>query len=172
MTLSEPNNTISVIVDILSVASCVLIFVVLFADKKLSSMSIVLIVFCIGEGFNGISLPHLRNLSGLTADYSYAGWYLGWMFQFIVWLVLLLKLHQHLRIHLSNMALLIAWYYTTSIIIQAVDFIDRLTVNSGAFSQIYQLYNLYLSLLIIPIVGIVYWHELYKRRVLTKMQEA
>ena len=70
------------------------------------------------------------------------------------------------------MALIIAWYYTTSIAVQAIDFIDRLTADSGVFAQAYHLYNLYTSLLIIPIVGIVYWHDLYKRRSLMKMQEA
>lgn len=166
------DATIEKAADFVAIFSTLLLIAVIFAEKKVSSLAVGLLVFSLSECVGNIAISHLKTWSGVTADYGYAAWYLGWIIQHLLWLVLLVQFHKALKIHLSNPVLLIAWYYTFSLLIQAIDFIDRLTLDSGYFAQFYQVSNLMLNMLIIPLVGLVYWHELYTRRALNKMQEA
>lgn len=166
------DSTIEHAADFVAIVSTLLLIVVIFVEKKISSLSVGLLIFSLSECVSNIAISHLKLWSGMTADYGYAAWYLGWIIQNLIWLVLLVQFHKILKIHLSNPVLLMAWYYTLGLVIQAIDFFDRLTVDSGFFAQFYQVTTLTMNIAIVPIVGIVYWHELYKRRTLTKMQEA
>lgn len=172
MDLSVINNSVEEVAGFVSILSTLLLILVIFVEKRIGSLSIGLLVFSLSESVSNVTITYLKAWSGPTADYGYAAWYLGWIVQYLLWIVLLIQFHRLLKIHLSNAVQLFGWYYLLAILIQAVDFIDRLTVDSGFFAPFYQLSTFVTTVSIVPAVGIIYWYELYKRRALVRMQEA
>lgn len=156
MDLTVLNEIAPSVNNTLAAFCMLLLIVVLVREQHFSSASVAVLVLCLGEGIESLSTPHLVMLSKMTALNGYVGWYFGWITLHITCLLLLRKLHHVFRLHLSTVALTVAWYYMAAIVIQAIDFIERMTVESGMFSDIYQLGTFTLNVLIIPIVAYLF----------------
>jgi len=172
MDLTIFNEIYPAVNNTLAPFSMLLLVVVLVREQHFSSASVALLVLCMGEGIESLSGPHLVALSKMTALYGYVGWYFGWMVLHITCLLLLRKLHQVFRLHLSGVALAVAWFYMAGVTIQAIDFIDRITMDSGVFEGFYQVSTFTLNLLIIPVVACLFVRDFSNRKFHTQLQEA
>lgn len=151
---------------------CILLLIlVLFVDKKLSSSSIGILVLCLGEGLGSILLPSMIQIASTEALLNYFVWYGGWMALHIACMTLLLKFHRVYRLRVSDVSMTLAWYYAILVFMEGVDFIDRATLDSGFFATFYQLGNILLGALIGPVVGLLFFREYYQRHRQLKMQE-
>lgn len=172
MDLSALNEVLPAINNVLSPFTMLLLVVVLVREQHFSSPSVAVLVLCLGEGIESISSPYLVTLSKLTAVYGYVGWYFGWITLHITCLLLLRRLHHVFQLHLSTVALTVAWYYMLAIVLQAIDFIERITFDSGVFAVFYQLSTFTLNVLVIPVVGFLFARDYSKRKHQTLLQEA
>lgn len=172
MDLSVFNEIAPAVNNILAPFSMLLLVVVLVREQHFSSSSVAVLVLCLGEGIESLSGPHLVTLSKMTAEHGYVGWYFGWITLHITCLLLLRKLHHVFKLHLSTVALVVAWYYMSYVIIQAIDFIDRVTFDSGTFAAFYQLSTLTLNVVIIPVVGYLFARDYGNRKREALLHEA
>lgn len=172
MDLSVFNDIAPSVNNILAPFSMLLLIAVLVREQHFSSSSVAVLVLCLGEGIESLSGPHLIALSKITAQYGYVGWYFGWITLHITCLMLLRKLHHVFRLHLSTVALTVAWYYMAYVVLQAIDFIDRVTFDSGMFAAVYQVSTLTLNVLIIPVVAYLFARDYGKRKRQSILQEA
>lgn len=163
-TITTVNNSVSLFCSLL-------LILVLFTDKKFNSSSIGILVLCLGVGLESIAFPNLVQISSTEALLNYFVWYGGWIGLKIICLLLLLKFHRFYQLRVSDVSLTLVWYYVFSAFVQAIDFIDRATFDSGVFATFYQLSNLLLCVLIAPVVGIMFFREYYQRRRQLKLQE-
>jgi hypothetical protein len=171
MDLSVLNDWVVQVNSSVSLLCILLLLVVFFADKHFNSSSIGLLVLCLGEGISSIATPHLRDIASTPAPLNFFAWYGGWMIMYIICLALLLKFHRIFRLRVSDVSLTIAGYYAILTIIQAVDFIDRATFDSGIFAKFYQLSTLLMIIFVVPVVGFMFWREHSKRLSQLKLQE-
>jgi hypothetical protein len=170
--LVRVNKTESIITinSTVSLLCSLLLILVLFTDKKFSSSSIGILVLCLGEGLESIALPNLLEVASTEAILNYFVWYGGWIVLHITCLALLLKFHRFYQLRVSDLSYILAWYYVVSIFIQATDFIDRVTIDSGFFATLYQFSTLSLNILIAPVAGLLFFREYYQRRRQLKLQ--
>lgn len=158
------NNSVSLL--------CILLLsFVLLTDKKFRSSSIGILVLCLGEGLESIALPKLVQIASTEALLNYFVWYGGWIGLHIICLMLLWKFHRFYQLRLSDLSLLLVWYYVASSLMQLIDFVDRATFDTGFFATFYQLGNLMLDTLVAPAVGLMLFREYYQRRRQLKLQE-
>jgi hypothetical protein len=162
-TMHTFNNSMSLFCSLL-------LILVLFTDKKFNSSSIGILVLCLGVGLESIALPNLVQIASTEALLNYFVWYGGWIGLKIICLLLLLKFHRFYQLRVSDLSITLVWYYVISAFIHAIDFIERATFDSGVFATFYQLSNLLLSVLIAPVLGLMFFREYYQRRRLLKLQ--
>jgi hypothetical protein len=170
--LAKVNKTESIITinSTVSLLCSLLLILVLFTDKKFSSSSIGILVLCLGEGLESIALPNLLEVASTPGLLNYFVWYGGWIVLHITCLALLLKFHRFYQLRASDVSYILAWYYVVSIFIQATDFIDRATLDSGFFANFYQFSTLAFNILIAPVAGLLFFREYYQRRNQLKLQ--
>lgn len=143
----------------------------LLTDKKFTSSTVGILVLCLGEGLESIALPNLIKIASTEALLNYFVWYGGWIGLHMICLMLLWKFHRFYQLRLSDVSLLLVWYYVASSLLQVIDFVDRATFDTGFFAAFYQLGNLLLDTLIAPAVGLMLFREYYQRRRQLKLQE-
>lgn len=154
-----------------SLLCSLLLTFVLLTDKKFSSSSIGILVLCLGKGLESIAIPNLAQISSTEALLNYFVWYGGWMGLHMICLMLLWKFHRFYQLRLSDLSLLLVWYYVASSLLQVIDFVDRATFDTSFFATFYQLGNLLLDTLVAPAVGLILFREYYQRRRQLKLQE-
>jgi len=154
----------------MSLLSILLLILTLYTDKKFSSASIGILVLCLGKGLESIAFPHLLKIASTDALLNIFAWYGGWISLHIVCLALLVKFHRFFQLRPTDVCYLLAWYYVIAILVEAIDFIERATLNIGFCATFYQLSSLILSASIVPLVTIVFLRDYYQRRQL-QLQE-
>lgn len=165
------KETITAINSTASLLCSLLLLLVLFTDKKFSSSSIGILVLCLGEGLESIALPSLIKVASTEAVLNYFVWYGGWIVLHLTCLALLIKFHRFYQLRASDVSYTLAWYYFIAMVIQAIDFIDRATVDSGFFATFYQLSTLTMNFAMAPLAGLLFFREYYQRRRQLKLQE-
>jgi len=165
------NDSITAVNNAVSLFCILLLILVLLIDRKLSSSSIGIMVLCLGEGLESILMPSMIRIASTESPLNYFAWYGGLIAMHLTCMAVLLKFHLAYNLRVSDVSITLAWYYALSVIMQAIDFIDRATFDTGFFATFYQLGNLLLGTLVAPIAGLVFFREHYQRSRLLHLQE-
>jgi hypothetical protein len=151
--------------DATSLVYAALFILAFFIEKKLSSITIALLVLCLSKGMASLILPDLLTLaSQVGLQYKFA-WYGSWMALNVVCIGLILKFHLANKIRASNVAITVSLAYVVLTIVQALDFIDRATLNSSAFAMIYQISIPTINIGLIPLIC-YFWLQDFRKAAL------
>lgn len=151
--------------DATSLVYAILFIFAFFVEKKLSSITIALLVLCLYKGTASLILPDLLTLASQTGlQYKFA-WYGCWMGLNVICIGLILKFHLSHKIRASNVAITVSLAYVMLTVIQALDFIDRATLNSSAFAMIYQISIPTINIGLIPLIC-YFWLQDFRKAAL------
>lgn len=154
--------------DATSLVYATLFILAFFIEKKLSSITITLLVLCLSKGIASLILPDLLTLaSQVGLQYKFA-WYGSWMALNVICIGLILKFHLANQIRASNVAITVSLAYVLLTIVQALDFIDRATLNSSAFAMLYQISIPTINIGLIPLICYFWLHDFRKAALLYK----
>lgn len=138
--------------EVTSVLYIVLFLVVFFFEKRLSSITVALLVLCLCKGMASLLLPDLLSLASQVGLLYKFAWYGCWMVLNVICIGLILKFHQANNIRASNVAIVVSFAYVLLTVVQAADFIDRATFNSSAFAMLYQISIPAINIGLIPLI--------------------
>lgn len=151
--------------DATSLVYAALFIFAFFIEKKLSSITIALLVLCLSKGMASLILPDLLTLaSQVGLQYKFA-WYGCWMGLNVICIGLILKFHLSHKIRASNVAITVSLAYVMLTVVQALDFIDRATLNSSAFAMIYQVSIPTINIGLIPLIC-YFWLQDFRKAAL------
>jgi len=154
--------------DATSLVYAALFFFAFFIEKKLSSVTVALLVLCLSKGIASLILPDLLELaSQIGLQYKFV-WYGSWMFLNVICIGLILKFHISNQIRASNVALTVSLAYVGLTAIQAIDFIDRATLNNGFFAMMYQISIPTINIGLIPLICYFWMQDFRKVALLSK----
>jgi len=155
----------------ISIVCCLLLLVVLYSNKKFNSTSIGITVLCLSQCIGTVVMLKVVEIASVEALFNYFVWYASWIVLYTTCLALLLKFHRFFQLRLSDVSLAIVFFYIVDIWVQAIDFIDRATFDTGYFAAIYQISGLLISYLTIPVVALMVVREYFQYRRQLKSQE-
>lgn len=151
--------------DVTSIMYIVLFLAIFFIEKRMSSATVALLVLCLCKGMASLILPDLLTLaSQVGLQYKFA-WYGSWMALNVICIGLILKFHLANKIRASNVAITVSLAYVVLTVVQALDFIDRATLNSSAFAMIYQISIPTINIGLIPLIC-YFWLQDFRKAAL------
>ncbi len=154
--------------DLTSLVYALLFLIIFFVEKRMSSVTVALLVLCLSKGMASLMLPDLLTLaSQVGLQYKFA-WYGSWMALNVICIGLILKFHIANQIRASNVALAVSLAYVGFTAIQAIDFIDRATLNSGFFAMVYQISIPTINIGLIPLICYFWLRDYRKLTLLNK----
>lgn len=136
-------------VSVMYIAMFIMAFLVL---KRIDSISISLLILCLGQGMASLVLPTLINITTSSDLPSLFIWYGSWISINVICLALLVKFHRFYQFRVSNVAIVIGGAYVLLSAIQGIDFIERALFDSGGFAQIYQISIPSINVGLIPLI--------------------
>lgn len=154
--------------DATNLVYAVLFLFAFFVEKKLSSVTIALLVLCLSKGIASLLLPSLLELASQAGLQYKFSWYGSWMALNVICIGLILKFHIANQIRASNVALAVSLAYVGFTAIQAIDFIDRATLNSGFFAMVYQISIPTINIGLIPLICYFWLRDYRKLTLLNK----
>jgi hypothetical protein len=138
--------------DATSVVYAALFLLAFFFEKKMSSATVALLVLCLTKGIAILLLPYLLTVASEPGIHNKFAWYGSWMFLNVLCIVLISKFHIANQIRASKVALTVSLAYVAFTIIQAIDFIDRATLDNGFFATAYQISIPTINIGLIPLI--------------------
>ncbi|WP_348731072.1 hypothetical protein [Rheinheimera texasensis] len=138
--------------DATSVVYAALFLLAFFFEKKMSSATVALLVLCLTKGIAILLLPYLLEIASASGIHNKFAWYGSWMLLDVICIALILKFHISNKIRASKVALTVSLAYVALTIIQAIDFIDRATIDNGFFATAYQISIPTISIGLIPLI--------------------
>lgn len=154
--------------DATNLVYAVLFLFAFFVEKKLSSVTIALLVLCLSKGIASLLLPSLLELASQAGLQYKFSWYGSWMALNVICIGLILKFHIANQIRASNVALAVSLAYVGLTAIQAIDFIDRATLNSSFFAMVYQISIPTINIGLIPLICYFWLRDYRKLTLLNK----
>ncbi len=139
-----------------------------FFEKRMSSATVTLLVLCLTNGIAILLLPDLLEIASRQGIYNKFVWYGSWMILNLVSITLILKFHVTHKIRASKVAITVSFSYVLLTAIQAIDFIDRATLNNGFFAIAYQISIPTISIGLIPIICYFWLQDFRKEFLLYK----
>lgn len=161
-------ETLKTIGDATSIVYVGIFLLAFFFEKKLSSATLTLLVLCLTNGIAILLLPGLLEIASRTGLHNKFAWYGSWMLLNLISIVLILKFHVTHKIRASKVALSVSFSYVLLTAIQAIDFIDRATLNNGFFAVAYQISIPTISIGLIPIICYFWLQDFRKASLLYK----
>ncbi len=156
MNESAAYIALTAIADTTSLVYGLLFFTAFFIEKKFSSITVTLLVLFLSKGMVSLVRPDLMVLASNNGLFYKFTWYGSWMLVNIVCLLLIFKFHSINNIRASNVAIVVSMAYVALTCIQAIDFIDRASFDSGFFATVYQLSIPTINIGLIPLIC-YYW---------------
>lgn len=156
MNIMDLSNLVGILlaveksVSVMYIAMFIMAFLVL---KRIDSISISLLILCLGQGMASLLLPTLINITTSSELPSLFIWYGSWMSINVICLALLVKFHRFYQFRVSNVAIVIGGTYVLLSAIQGIDFIERALFDSGGFAQIYQISIPAINVGLIPLIA-------------------
>ncbi|TXH93545.1 MAG: hypothetical protein E6Q75_15295 [Rheinheimera sp.] len=148
-----------------SIMYIVLFLAIFFIEKRMSSTTVALLVLCLCKGIASLLLPDLLTVASQTGLHYKFAWYGCWMGLNVICIGLILKFHLANKIRASNVAITVSLAYVILTVVQAVDFIDRATLNSNAFAMIYQISIPTINIGLIPLIC-YFWLQDFRKTAL------
>ncbi len=119
-------------------ALCIIFLWVMIIDRKVTSMTITIIVILLHEYFSDSIFDELYKLASQDGILNKFYWYGTWTFVNMMSIYLIYYLHSRIQIRLASAA----YFYSCLILMyslaQLIDFFDRATFDTGLFAEIYQ----------------------------------
>lgn len=145
-------ESLKTIGDATSIVYILIFLLAFFFEKKMSSATVALLVLCLTNGIAILLLPDLLEIASKPGLHNKFAWYGSWMLLNVVSIVIILKFHKTHKIRTSKIALAVSFSYVLLTIIQAVDFVDRATLNNGFFAVTYQISIPTINIGLIPLI--------------------
>jgi len=130
--------------------------------RKISSVTTALFALCCWHSFSIAVVPFLYQLASHEGIIYKFSWYGSWIISnlFFIWMIYQFHLVQKFRA--SSVAIAVSTLMLSLSALQAVDFIDRATANSGLVANFYQLFIPAANIAIIPVVTYLWLYEYRK----------
>ncbi len=120
-------------------ALCIIFLWVMAIDRKVTSMTITIIVILLHEYFSDSIFDELYIIASPDGILHKFYWYGTWTFVNMISIYLIYYLHSRIQIRIASAA----YFYSCLILMysfaQLIDFFDRATFDSGFFAEAYQL---------------------------------
>jgi hypothetical protein len=150
------NNLVSTLLAVeksVSVMYIAMFTIAFLVVKKINSISISLLILCLGQGMASLVLAPLMRITTSSELPSLFIWYGSWMSINVICLALLVKFHRYHQFRVSNVAVVIGGAYVFLTAIQGIDFIERALFDSGGFAEMYQITIPAVNVGLIPVIA-------------------
>ncbi len=118
---------------------CAIFLMVLVIEKKVTSMTITMIIILLHEYFSDAIFDELYSIASNPEILSKYYWYATWVAAEFIAMYLIYYLHLKLKLRVSRVAYFYSALLLAFSIAQVIDFIDRATFKSDAFATTYQM---------------------------------
>lgn len=162
-----PDSQIFVDIANYSVFGYLLLLVAaLLYERKLNSVTITIFVVYFSIISSILLTPVLYQLALGKEVYHKFVWYGSWITidVFCIWLIY--YLHQVQKLRATLLSLVVSLSFIATSLIQAVDFIDRATLQSNFFATAYQVLMAAFNTCTLPLILYFWWVEIQKRRLI------
>jgi len=137
-----------------------LLFVVMVIERKISSASVTIAVLVLGEGVHLFFIEPLYEIAKHPQIISKFGWYGSWLAIDTFILFILYEAHLKIKLRVTTMA----QFYGASLLFfnvcQTIDFIDRASFKTNAFSQFYQYGIFSVNMVLLPAMIFLWLHQI------------
>ncbi|WP_306519524.1 hypothetical protein [Rheinheimera sp.] len=143
-----------------------LLVIALIYERKLNSITIsIFVVYLSWVVCRGV-MPLLYDIASGPELYNKFAWYGSWIAidVFCVWLIY--YLHQVQKLRATQLSLVVSMSFIATSIIQAIDFIDRATLQSSFFASAYQVLIAIFNTGMLPLIAYFWLVEIRKRRLI------
>lgn len=134
----------------------VVFLLVTIIDRKVTSMTVTIIVILLHEYFSDAifdSLYKIASKDGISFKFA---WYGTWTFVNMISIYLIYYLHSRLQLRITHAA----YFYSCLLLMysaaQFIDFFDRATFNSGFFAEMYQI-SIFSGNMVMPFLLTAFW---------------
>lgn len=162
-----PDSQIFVYIAQYGVFGYLMLFVIaLIYERKLNSITIsIFVVYLSWVVCRGV-MPLLYDIASGPELYNKFAWYGSWIAidVFCIWLIS--YLHQVQKLRATQLSLVVSMSFIATSLIQAIDFIDRATLQSGFFSSAYQVLIAIFNTGMLPLILYFWLLEIRKRRLI------
>lgn len=144
------------------VAYFALLAVAVFIERRISSIVIALFVLCSAQAMSyAISAPLLAIASHDGLHFKFV-WYCFWLMSntFFIWIMV--RFHKIHQVRTTSVAQSVSLLFVVISLINAADFIDRATINSNIFAEVYRLVTLTSTIGIVPVILYLWFFEYRK----------
>lgn len=162
-----PDSQIFVDIANYSVFGYLLLLVAsLLYERKLNSVTITIFVIYLSIISSILLVPVLYGLASGAEIYHKFAWYGSWILidVFCIWLIF--YLHQVQQLRATQLSLVVSVSFIATALIQAIDFIDRATLQSNFFATAYQVLIAISNTCMLPLILYFWWVEIQKRRLI------
>lgn len=162
-----PDSQIFVDIANYSVFGYLLLLVAsILYERKLNSVTITIFVVYISIISAILLTPLFYGLATGKELYHKFMWYGGWIIidVFCIWLIY--YLHKVQKLRATQLSLVVSMSFIAMSLIQAVDFIDRATLQSNFFATAYQVLIATLNTCMLPVILYFWFAEIRKRRLI------
>lgn len=166
LTLSADNKIFLYIANYAIIGNLLLLVAALLYEKKLNSITISFFVICLSLVLSRLLTPALYEISsGPTVLHKFV-WYGSWIIidVFCIWLIYYMHLVQ--KLHATQLSIMTSLICIATALIQAIDFIDRATLQSNFFASAYQMLLAVINVGCIPFTAYFWLVEIQKRRLI------
>ncbi len=143
-----------------------LLVAALLYERKLNSVTITIFVIYLSIISSILLTPVLYDLAAGKEVYHKFMWYGSWIIidVFCIWLIYYLHKVQQLRA--SLLSLVVSMSFIATSLIQAIDFVDRATLQSNFFATGYQVLMAIFNTCTLPLITYFWLVEIRKRRLI------
>lgn len=143
-----------------------LLVAALLYERKINSITISIFVIYLSWISSRLLTPVLYDLASGPELYNKFVWYGSWIIcdVFCIWLIY--YLHKLQKLRATQLALVVSMSFFTMSVIQAIDFIDRATLQSNFFATAYQTLIAIFNTCMLPLIIYFWWVEIRKRRLI------
>ncbi|OBP17212.1 hypothetical protein A5320_20380 [Rheinheimera sp. SA_1] len=130
--------------------------------KKMSSVTTAFFALCCWQAFSIAVTPFLYQLASNEGILYKFSWYGTWIISNLFFIWMIYQFHSVQKLRASSVAIAVSTLILAISVVQAVDFIDRATTNSGLMANFYQLFIPAANIAIIPVVTYLWLYEYRK----------
>ncbi|HCU65956.1 MAG TPA: hypothetical protein DF774_09375 [Rheinheimera sp.] len=166
LTLAAESQIFLYIANYAIVGNLLLLVLALVYEKKLNSITISFFVICLSLTMSRLLSPLLYEIaSGPTVLHKFA-WYGGWILinVFCIWFIY--YMHWLQKIRATQLSMVTSLIFIAMCLVQAIDFIDRATLQSNFFADAYQILIAVINLCSLPLSAYFWLVEIRKRQLI------
>ncbi len=135
---------------------CLIFLLVMIVDRRITSMTITIIVILLHEYFADVIFEDLYRIASSDGIFYKFVWYGTWNFLNMISIYLIYYLHSRIQLRISGAAYFYSCLTLMYSVAQLVDFFDRATIDSGFFADIYQI-SVFVGNMAMPLLLTALW---------------